>query len=58
MQRTVYDRTVTPGAAAKLGPALEEAYPVKRFEHVHLATRVDGRKRVRIVIQLRKSRRS
>lgn len=56
MQRTVFDRTYTPGGATKIVPHLERLYPPKEFDYVTLPTRVEGRRRVRIVIQRRKPR--
>lgn len=56
MQRTVFDRLMTPGQADKNRPALESAYPPKTHEHVHVKTRIGNRRRVRVVIQRKKGK--
>lgn len=57
MQRTVFDRVYTPGQWAKNRPGVEALYPPKEFDFVTVPTRVDGRRRVRVVIQRRKRNR-
>lgn len=54
MQRTVFDRTYTPGRAAKIAPNLEALYPPREFEHVVVKVRVGTLRRHRIVIQRKK----
>lgn len=55
MQRTVFDQVYTPGQADKNLPGLKTLYPTKSHSVVTIPHRdAAGRRRVRVVIQLRK----
>lgn len=53
MQRTVYDQTMTPGQAKKLGPDLAAAYPSKTHETTVIPMRIGNRRRTRVVIMVK-----